>query len=606
MSSAERLPIHSSNFIGSLLRCCGKKELTLSDNQLFFQLTFEGVRTQPQIVTVTNTGVAEVKIRKVVLQHGKDDFTLVNAEAYPAFLARGEKFNIVVDFIPRVDGKAIGLVEIYTNEERLPYIIELSSRSFTEDPDLNNDIHDRIFDAIKTTNRVRGEEDTRIKQEGIADTIKRIGVEVTNRINAINAEAGLRKQADLNEQTARIKADANEIVARSFGDANEAAARQAADALEAVARAQGDAEEARLRAMIEPRMKAYADLLMQSEVAVRFATDQDLYRLIAQIRYEMATGVISVEDAVARASIIEERIVRITADEAEAIARRTLEASFNTAISDANAKIVEESRVYASRYEAIASRTITLEANFVSRGEIESIADAKIRVEQIARATAISAETTLREQLSAELNTTIRNGLETEVIQRSAAILAERQALVTLQNSVASNILELTARTTNARGLTPNGTFAAGRSYWISGMDFVQQTDGTYIPTTRLGEYNSLRSQDKIYIDPSRVYQINALLRVLSGPSYNYVGMECYSADNTFLGNLYATEAGGQPLNGAVFVRHYVSGTKDMPVPSYYVGNFFPTGISYAYLIVLGNYPNPVSIENSQTQSTLR
>lgn len=100
------------------------------------------------------------------------------------------------------------------------------------------------------------------------------------------------------------------------------------------------------------------------------------------------------ETANIRASITEEREVRVTAE--EALARRvlTIEADFTTkgdVETIASARVQDEAEARATAIEAVARRIETVEASYITEEDAGSIADAKVREESEARADALEA-----------------------------------------------------------------------------------------------------------------------------------------------------------------------------------------------------------------------
>lgn len=532
----------SSGYVDDGSDYIGTKVLELSEDGLLFELNTDGERTPPQSVTVTNTGTGRVIIRKVLITAGVLDFTLVDANGYPEYLDPGEDFTIIADFTARVDGIAVGIIEIYTDEwNKLPYTIVLSSR--TARLPMFDDLYQDLFIRIQqeATARLAGDNTT------------------TSTLTAlINAEAATRQTNDNTEIGLRQTLDTT------------------------------------LRALIASSVAA--------EAAIRLAADNALGSRLTLVEQAQSDDTVFGVDLEARTLISIETSERITADGQEATLRLQLESSFNTALSNATASINTQLTTLANAQGALASQVTTIAANYVTSGQVTSIASALVQTEAIARAAGDAAEASARLLLAATLRTETTNAVGAEATIRSAAILSEQSLRITGDSVNANSILSLHSQLTNARGLAPNGTFQGGAAGWSGGMNFVVGAGGKITPTSPPGAYAVLISAVPIVIDPTRAYLVNCTFKVNVAPCVVYVGVRCYNSTGTYLGNIYDDVAGGEPLMGLQTVSNVMTGEETYPIPTARVGNKFPTGTTKVELCALCNYPDPASVPGSYVQ----
>lgn len=108
--------------------CGGAANITILPDYLRFVFRLDGTRTAPQKVFVANTGDGDVQIKSIRLVAGTKDFELLNEGGYPSKLSPASGFDIVVDFIPDLDGQYVGILEITTDEDKLPYVVPLYSQ----------------------------------------------------------------------------------------------------------------------------------------------------------------------------------------------------------------------------------------------------------------------------------------------------------------------------------------------------------------------------------------------------------------------------------------------------------------------------------------------
>lgn len=502
---------HSSAYLGPGYHPV--QQLVLSDENLLFELTLSGARTPPQTLNITNSGTKRVYIRKVVLVYGADDFTLINPGDWPSHLDPTEQFNVVVDFDARFDGQALGLLEIYTNEDRLPYVIGLYSRTQREIT-----FADQYSDLVAQ----------------------------------IAAEANIRATADISQNNARNTLDTT------------------------------------LRALV-----ASTNL---TEKNARISADTALGLRIDDVISRLGAGSITVIDTDARSLISIESGARITADASEAFYRLLLQTEFETAISEANAAITDEYIGRTTAFDALAQRTTTLEATYQTSGDVTSIASALISIEHTAWTSALAAEASTRTTLIANVTSYVDTKVGLEAVTRSAVVMSEQAARIAGDVSLASSVTTLTTRTSATRGITPNGTFEAVNAGWTSsGMTFIDDGQGHYLPTSAVGAYADVGSTRRVPVDTRRAYQLNVDYTNFINPNQVYFGIQCFDINGTYLGNVYDTIDSGNFTLGSRIVSQIFSGEfGTTSVPSFLIGNKFLKNTASITLLALINYPGSV------------
>lgn len=224
---------------------------------------------------------------------------------------------------------------------------------------------------------------------------------------------------------------------------------------------------------LEEASNNHADARVEEERLVRVTEDEALAARITTVEAEFQAA-----DSVALARIEAEEIARSTADEALASRVTTVEAEFGTAISDATARITVEELARATADEALASRIETTEAEFRAA---DSLAKALVRSEAYARSTEDEAIAVRIDTVEADYQTadaTISASVTSEAIARanadealaslvetveaeyqtadatlSASITSEATARATADSALASDITTVTA-TVNAKNKT--------------------------------------------------------------------------------------------------------------------------------------------------------
>lgn len=540
---------HSSSFLddGTIL-CGGTKVLSFSDAQLLFELTTDGDRTPPQTTTVSNTGTGRVTIKDVKLVYGQQDFSLVNAGSFPEYLDPGEEFEIVADFTARVDGIAVGIVEIYTNETNsLPYVVSLTSR--TQRVPAFNDLYQDLFTRIQNEAGVRLAQDNLVKSTLRGEYNPAISNEINNRVAGDNAQTAAREALDI-----------------------------------------------ALRALITS--------VIAAEAATRLAKDNELAGRLGLVEQNQTSGSVFGVDLYARQQLLLEITARENAISSEVTARLLLATQTQTNLTNATAAIETTLNVLTSNIESQAGIVTNIQANYQSAGQVNTIVNSKVLLESIARSTAISAEAANRVALAAALRSETDSKVGAEAISRTAALLNEQTLRIAADATNASNILSMGAQTQNTRGITPNGNFQAGAAGWISGMQFLTDNNGVITPTSQVGQYNVLYSAKPIFINTKLAYQINCAFQVFVAACKVYVAIRCYDVAGNHLGNIYCADANGQSVIGTKEVKNVLSGTQVYPVPTFRTGNHFPVNTTKIELAVLANYPDPSPVASSYVKVT--
>ena len=151
---------------------------------------------------------------------------------------------------------------------------------------------------------------------------------------------------------------------------------------------------------------------------------------------KVSTSLRSLEEAVsneAAARIEEERIIRVTDDEALAARIVNVTAEFNTSLTAANARITDEEIARATADEDLVSRIVTVEADFEAAN---SATNARITSEQLARATA-------EEALAAKIDT-VQASFSDAITSTNARFSSEQAARANADSALASSVSSLT------------------------------------------------------------------------------------------------------------------------------------------------------------------
>lgn len=156
------------------------------------------------------------------------------------------------------------------------------------------------------------------------------------------------------------------------------------------------------------------------------------------------SGTVSNNASTATASILQQAIIRVTAEEALAQLITQLTATVATNESTGAASVLSVQTAFATATSAVASSVLTLEATVTSNDSTQS---ASLVNEQIARATAVEAVASSVTTLTATVSTNASNA--------TAQVVAEQTARATAVEAVASNVTTLTATVvTNAAAAT--------------------------------------------------------------------------------------------------------------------------------------------------------
>lgn len=124
----------SSNNLDGYMGPCSTDALRITPADLFFGLIFDlddPNTTPPEKLTVTNVSNGVVQIKRVSITDAADSFLLVPPTAYPDYLASGQSFEISVGYIGEGTGQKTGLLEIRTEEDKIPYTVGLSAQAIS-------------------------------------------------------------------------------------------------------------------------------------------------------------------------------------------------------------------------------------------------------------------------------------------------------------------------------------------------------------------------------------------------------------------------------------------------------------------------------------------
>jgi hypothetical protein len=211
--------------------------------------------------------------------------------------------------------------------------------------------------------------------------------------------------------------------------------------------------------------------------------------------------VLETANAYARAAITEEREARVTSEEAFARRVLTIEADFVThgeADTIAHARVQEEQIARATAIDAVARRIETVEASYITSEGAGSIADAKVRVEQLARSSADEALASRVETIEADFTTKGEAGaiaaakVSDEATARADADGALAQRIQTVEadyttKGQAGSIADAKVQTEAEARSTADG--ALGRR--------IDTVEATYIKTGDAWSYTDAKVRDE-------------------------------------------------------------------------------------------------------------
>lgn len=357
---------------------CAPTEIQVSPDRLAFHLKLEGDRSAPQEITITNTGLGIIGIEKAQITAGEDDFVITNAGAVPDRLGSGQSFKLVVDFTARMDGQALGVLQIFTDEDRLPYSVELTSQT-----ELQTGLRDLL-------NGLSGRLDQEI-------------------LDRIAGDAAL---------LAMIDQKITEIENDKEGDKQ---------------------EQETARDQLEAQLRAYIDAQDTIERVARIAADDDLSARIAAIRTLIDTGQIPGIDQGVRDLLEREITTREEQFLIEKTIREQLTATLTTEITTAVAGIRNEMTVIVTDTYAMAQKIEAVEAKFtMSTAEMEAIASAAIINERSVWASATEVVARSVETLSGSLDQKFAD----ERLARSAEIKTVKEILINEDGTLSAGIVE--------------------------------------------------------------------------------------------------------------------------------------------------------------------
>lgn len=402
-------------------------------------------------------------------------------------------------------------------------------------------------------------------QAGLDDVVVDLGTaqanlsaEITNRVNAITAEAAARTSA-IGTQVTNLNKEIADRVAAVLGERN---ARDAAILAEQNARLNADSAEASKREALSVTMtgmKNIANTLGEVEgqsLNLDFTTDQQAVWEAPSIE-TLATGL-----------IFEESTARVTADQAEIVARQALEAKVtsNKTTSDAAMLAEQTARATADSAEVTARQALSSKVTGTpdpAGATLAGLTSGLLFEERSARTNADSAEVTARQALATTVTnnkTSTDAAILAEQTARSTGDTANADSINTLSATVNSTtnglpskatntaLNALTTRVTNAEGtLTSQGSAitsinsglelgrtdsqaslagdesmanaAAWRSHYNQDLvpRFVTVADGKVATTVCRspaggGSFWNY-SKSKVVVDPARTYRISAWIR---------------------------------------------------------------------------------------------
>lgn len=190
--------------------------------------------------------------------------------------------------------------------------------------------------------------------------------------------------------------------------------------------------------------------------------------------------------------------------------------------------------------------------------------------------------------------------------QSAASASSASAASASASAASASTQATLSAAWGQSKGaLNPNSEFDAGLAGWTSlaSQAYTHPTLGPIllVPT---GVYADIRSTDLIDIDPTKEYTV-AYEFYCAAPVQNYVGLACYSANGTALGNIYNSALA--PLTSQGKAEWKVRGTyTPASTPSFDYSNQFPVGTARVVPLFLLNYYSTAGVHCNAVRLALR
>lgn len=226
---------------------------------------------------------------------------------------------------------------------------------------------------------------------------------------------------------------------------------KAAVTIEAIVRLSETEALAQLITTVEANLSSDITTKFQETITALSTLDESMVQQLITLQSTFNTAI-----SEANASIEIERLTRTNAFEAVAMERNLLEANFNTAISEAHAAINLERTARSTAVDAVANQLLQLDTKFTTDLS-QAIAGAMVEIGSISSATeAVASQVT---SLNADFNTlgtSTSSSIYEEMIARSTAVESLAQVITNLDTSFSSRdaetrgmiSLESTARST--------------------------------------------------------------------------------------------------------------------------------------------------------------
>lgn len=229
--------------------------------------------------------------------------------------------------------------------------------------------------------------------------------------------------------------------------------------------------------VLEEATNNFATARVEEERVVRVSEDEALAARLVTVQAEFNAA-----DADILARIATEEVARSTADEALASRVTTVEATFNSSLATTIGRITTEELARATADEALASRIDTVESTFQTT---DAANNARVMHEIYTRTTADTALATRIDTVEAAYqaaDTTIAASVTAESTARASADSAMASQITTLNTNVGTNTAaisaEVTARTNADTAIAGNVTTL---STTVSGHTATLTTYGTSI-----------------------------------------------------------------------------------------------------------------------------
>lgn len=443
--------------------------LKIEPTEMYFGGYYVGDDVLTRSITVTNVGRKTLRIKSVVLETTSDQFTMV--ESHPNLIKNNESFVIEISYASNQPGLVNGVVYITTNEVRDPYKIMLSGRV------LNSLFLEEEFEQFRA---LLQEESWARATADEAEAGQRLllqatlGEEIEAKITQERiARVTWQEATATNVETLTARVDDNSAKIITEETTRATADNALAGRITLLEASTGDG-------LSESEVRAW----IQTEATARSNADQAEALLREQLGASFETDLIDTN-----ARITNEAVTRSNAIQAEALLREQLAASFETDLIDTNARIDSESLTRSNADLALAQRIDTIEAN---NDGIDTVARAAIVAEQEARATAILAEATARQTLTASLGNSGANLIE------NSSFVTGLQGWVMYQNTLQTHVMGKSGDT--------------GHSFYTLNQD----GNGLVVYQTGGGETDRGRRAAAYYLHApvgrNKRYQISALM----------------------------------------------------------------------------------------------